>query len=209
MSSSLWLLLFNRELCWIWPRNQWVQLDHDQKCHITSERILGVSQTFLSLYTLNSTQEWRAEIWVIFRRRILNITGSMEEFGSLQWELVLCLLLSWIICYFCIWKGVKSTGKVGLSFAVCLDANLHLPVWLWKSAGSEKGRFWCKWQEFCPISVYAVYTGKLKCGFAAIIYNSVFIFPTVLPGRLFILPPLFHIWCCWCCLFVDSLYLVP
>lgn len=68
-------------------------------------------------YSLNSTEECRTEIWVIFRRRILKITGSIEEFGSMQWELALCLLLSWIICYFCIWKGVKSTGKVGQSFA--------------------------------------------------------------------------------------------
>uniref|UniRef100_A0A8C9W099 Transporter n=1 Tax=Scleropages formosus TaxID=113540 RepID=A0A8C9W099_SCLFO len=32
--------------------------------------------------------------------------------GSLRWELALCLLLAWFICYFCIWKGPKSTGKV-------------------------------------------------------------------------------------------------
>uniref|UniRef100_A0A3Q1EVH4 Transporter n=1 Tax=Acanthochromis polyacanthus TaxID=80966 RepID=A0A3Q1EVH4_9TELE len=46
------------------------------------------------------------------RRRVLNISGGIEEMGSLRWELALCLLLSWVICYFCIWKGIKSTGKV-------------------------------------------------------------------------------------------------
>ncbi|XP_017276825.1 sodium- and chloride-dependent betaine transporter isoform X4 [Kryptolebias marmoratus] len=45
------------------------------------------------------------------RRRVLNISGGIDEVGSLRWELVLCLLLSWVICYFCIWKGIKSTGK--------------------------------------------------------------------------------------------------
>uniref|UniRef100_A0A8C1KUB1 Transporter n=1 Tax=Cyprinus carpio TaxID=7962 RepID=A0A8C1KUB1_CYPCA len=49
---------------------------------------------------------------VFCRRRVLNITGSVNELGSLRWELALCLLLAWIICYFCVWKGVKSTGKV-------------------------------------------------------------------------------------------------
>uniref|UniRef100_A0A8C6WZZ2 Transporter n=1 Tax=Neogobius melanostomus TaxID=47308 RepID=A0A8C6WZZ2_9GOBI len=32
--------------------------------------------------------------------------------GGIRWELALCLLLSWVICYFCVWQGVKSTGKV-------------------------------------------------------------------------------------------------
>ncbi|KAM8903736.1 sodium- and chloride-dependent GABA transporter 2-like isoform 2-T2 [Spinachia spinachia] len=46
------------------------------------------------------------------RRRVLAISGGIEEMGSIRWDLVLCLIAMWVICYFCIWKGVKSTGKV-------------------------------------------------------------------------------------------------
>ncbi|GAA6090164.1 sodium- and chloride-dependent GABA transporter 2-like, partial [Tachysurus ichikawai] len=49
------------------------------------------------------------EFW---ERRVLNLTSSVHELGSVRWELAACLLLSWIICYFSVWKGVKSTGKV-------------------------------------------------------------------------------------------------
>uniref|UniRef100_A0A672Z1P4 Transporter n=1 Tax=Sphaeramia orbicularis TaxID=375764 RepID=A0A672Z1P4_9TELE len=56
----------------------------------------------------NATSPVR-EFW---ERRILNVTGNVEELGGMRWELVLCLLLSWVICYFCVWQGVKSTGKV-------------------------------------------------------------------------------------------------
>lgn len=47
-----------------------------------------------------------------FRRRVLSLTDSPNKLGTVRWELALCLLLSWILCYFCVWKGVKSTGKV-------------------------------------------------------------------------------------------------
>nr|DBA30325.1 TPA: hypothetical protein GDO54_006323 [Pyxicephalus adspersus] len=49
------------------------------------------------------------EFW---ERRTLGISEGIDHLGSIRWELALCLLLGWIICYFCIWKGVKSTGKV-------------------------------------------------------------------------------------------------
>ncbi|XP_061538185.1 sodium- and chloride-dependent GABA transporter 2-like [Phycodurus eques] len=49
------------------------------------------------------------EFW---ERRVLKISGGIEEIGSIRWEVLLCLLAMWVICYFCIWKGVKSTGKV-------------------------------------------------------------------------------------------------
>ncbi|XP_068187486.1 sodium- and chloride-dependent betaine transporter-like isoform X2 [Antennarius striatus] len=48
------------------------------------------------------------EFW---KHRVLKVSHGIEEMGSLRWELVLCLILSWVICYFCVWKGIKSTGK--------------------------------------------------------------------------------------------------
>ncbi|TNN44600.1 Sodium- and chloride-dependent betaine transporter [Liparis tanakae] len=32
--------------------------------------------------------------------------------GKVHWDLAGCLLLAWVICYFCIFKGIKWTGKV-------------------------------------------------------------------------------------------------
>ncbi|XP_027713150.1 sodium- and chloride-dependent betaine transporter [Vombatus ursinus] len=49
------------------------------------------------------------EFW---ERRVLGITMGIHDIGALRWELALCLLLAWIVCYFCIWKGIKTTGKV-------------------------------------------------------------------------------------------------
>ncbi|KAJ7380069.1 hypothetical protein OS493_010777 [Desmophyllum pertusum] len=49
------------------------------------------------------------EYW---ERRVLKISNGLDEPGTVNWDLALCLLLGWIICYLCVFKGVKSTGKV-------------------------------------------------------------------------------------------------
>uniref|UniRef100_A0A4W6EXF2 Solute carrier family 6 member 11 n=1 Tax=Lates calcarifer TaxID=8187 RepID=A0A4W6EXF2_LATCA len=49
------------------------------------------------------------EFW---ERRVLKISDGIEHMGGMRWELAMCLALAWFICYFCIWKGPKSTGKV-------------------------------------------------------------------------------------------------
>uniref|UniRef100_A0A3Q3W523 Transporter n=1 Tax=Mola mola TaxID=94237 RepID=A0A3Q3W523_MOLML len=42
----------------------------------------------------------------------LHMHDSHCETGNIRWELCLILLLAWILIYLCIFKGVKSTGKV-------------------------------------------------------------------------------------------------
>ncbi|XP_028823031.1 sodium- and chloride-dependent GABA transporter 2-like isoform X2 [Denticeps clupeoides] len=90
---------FSSELPWASCRNSWNTefcLEFDLKA------------TFNRTFPENSTSPVK-EFW---ERRVLNITGNVEDLGRVRWELVLCLFLAWVICYFCVWKGVKSTGKV-------------------------------------------------------------------------------------------------
>ncbi|XP_055347803.1 sodium- and chloride-dependent taurine transporter-like [Paramacrobiotus metropolitanus] len=50
-----------------------------------------------------------AEFW---RNRVLQLSTGIDDVGTVVWELALCLLLSWILCYFIIWKGTQSSSKV-------------------------------------------------------------------------------------------------
>lgn len=43
---------------------------------------------------------------------MLRLSGGLHEPGVISYELVLCLIVTWVMVYFCMWKGVKSTGKV-------------------------------------------------------------------------------------------------
>uniref|UniRef100_A0AAY4CJC5 Transporter n=2 Tax=Denticeps clupeoides TaxID=299321 RepID=A0AAY4CJC5_9TELE len=47
-----------------------------------------------------------------FDYKLLDMTKGIEEAGGIRWELFGLLVLAWAIVYLCIFKGVKSTGKV-------------------------------------------------------------------------------------------------
>uniref|UniRef100_A0A673XK22 Transporter n=1 Tax=Salmo trutta TaxID=8032 RepID=A0A673XK22_SALTR len=89
------------------------------------------------------------EFW---ERRVLRISSGIDNIGSLNWDLVLCLAIAWILVYFCIWKGVKSTGKVvyftatfpyimlsfiGIKFYLYPDLGRLSDPQVWMDAGTQ------------------------------------------------------------------------
>ncbi|XP_041820367.1 sodium- and chloride-dependent GABA transporter 2-like [Chelmon rostratus] len=91
---------FSWDLAWSSCNNTW----NTENCVEFQRRNTSINQTI----NLNSTSPV-IEFW---ERRALRISPGIDHMGSLNWDLALCLFIAWVMCYFCIWKGVKSTGKV-------------------------------------------------------------------------------------------------
>uniref|UniRef100_A0A672YZV7 Transporter n=1 Tax=Sphaeramia orbicularis TaxID=375764 RepID=A0A672YZV7_9TELE len=61
---------------------------------------------------VQAAEGMRSPVIEFWERKVLRLSGGLHEPGEISYEMVLCLIATWIIVYFCMWKGVKSTGKV-------------------------------------------------------------------------------------------------
>uniref|UniRef100_A0A668AW81 Transporter n=1 Tax=Myripristis murdjan TaxID=586833 RepID=A0A668AW81_9TELE len=99
---------FNASLPWATCNNTW---NTDRCVELTSPN-------WTSEHNANWTGNWthetvtKSSVSEFWERRVLGMSAGLEEVGKVRWELVLCLLASWIGLYFCIWKGIRTTGKV-------------------------------------------------------------------------------------------------
>ncbi|XP_060946447.1 sodium- and chloride-dependent GABA transporter 2-like [Limanda limanda] len=108
-----WALLyliycFRATLPWATCNNPW---NTDGCVDLTSANWTAVHSGNLPVNwtSENLTKSSASEFW---ERGVLSMSGGIDEVGTVKWELLLCLLACWVACYFCIWKGVRSTGKV-------------------------------------------------------------------------------------------------
>ena len=47
-----------------------------------------------------------------FINDVLQESGGLENMGTVQWKLLLSLLLAWVLVFLCLVRGIKSSGKV-------------------------------------------------------------------------------------------------
>ncbi|XP_074641090.1 sodium- and chloride-dependent GABA transporter ine-like [Tubulanus polymorphus] len=109
---------FRSVLPWATCNNEW----NTDKCWANSQQnghpISGnVTVSSSANTTFNMTYPIRPNGSVspseeFFNRRVLAVSEGLEFPGEIRWELLLLLILCWILVYFCLWKGVRSSGKV-------------------------------------------------------------------------------------------------
>ncbi|MFT5171460.1 MAG: NSS family neurotransmitter:Na+ symporter [Candidatus Marinamargulisbacteria bacterium] len=82
----------------------------------------SVVMAWTILYTkFSPTLAWGDDTKGFFFGKVLNLSSGVNEIGQLVWPVVIALILSWILIYFCIWKGVVSVGKV-------VSVTMPLPI---------------------------------------------------------------------------------
>lgn len=109
-----------RPVCTQWPHMQYEKQDANQ--HVNFHCCSCACSLQRSLFQSTLTDNVHFPVFFscacvsvclvcILSNRVLRVTND-DLLGLPHKDLTVCLLLVWIICYFCIWKGVKSTGKV-------------------------------------------------------------------------------------------------
>ncbi|XP_056913020.1 sodium- and chloride-dependent GABA transporter 3-like [Takifugu flavidus] len=100
---------FRSELPWATCGNAW-NTDNCRDVWDFDAANQTANETRILDPTSAATQFWE--------RRLLGLSGGVEELGSVRSELALCLLLCWLFCFFSIRKGVRSMGKVAYLTAI-------------------------------------------------------------------------------------------
>uniref|UniRef100_A0A8C7ZW78 Solute carrier family 6 member 8 n=1 Tax=Oryzias sinensis TaxID=183150 RepID=A0A8C7ZW78_9TELE len=105
---------FSSTLPWSTCDNEWntpscIEIFHHQDCKNGSLANTTVGNSNMTCADLADARSPIIEFW---EHKVLNISSGLDEPGKLNWELMLCLMAVWVLVYFCVWKGVKSTGKI-------------------------------------------------------------------------------------------------
>ncbi|CAH0394317.1 unnamed protein product [Bemisia tabaci] len=97
-----------RELNIMWERDTDLSLMGENTSY-------GFRISNFSAFDSNSTEiQLNSAAAEYFNRVILEMQHSegLHDLGSVKWDMAICLLIVYLICYFSLWKGISTSGKV-------------------------------------------------------------------------------------------------
>ncbi|KAF8569556.1 hypothetical protein P879_06633, partial [Paragonimus westermani] len=102
---------------------QWWNTDACRESYLTNttsmSNITGIklNESFSSEGQISHTGNRSALLLVdaateFWERNVLGLSNGIEHMGTVRWQMALCLLLAWLIIFLCIFRGIKTSGKV-------------------------------------------------------------------------------------------------
>ncbi|TPP61030.1 Transporter, partial [Fasciola gigantica] len=100
---------FNKQLPWMFCGNEW----NTPSCtdtHLTMNETKFNSSFSVVITRVNVT----FPVEEFFNNRVLGraVDTNVENLGQIQWPVLLCFCAVMVICYFSLWKGIHTSGKV-------------------------------------------------------------------------------------------------
>ncbi|KAL9914605.1 sodium-dependent dopamine transporter [Glossina fuscipes fuscipes] len=119
---------FTNNLPWISCTNFWntkdckpfeVQSASDSITISNYSESFLINETYRIMSAINSsgstgTERFQSAASEYFNRFILELNQSegIHDLGAIKWDMAVCLLIVYLICYFSLWKGISTSGKV-------------------------------------------------------------------------------------------------
>ncbi|XP_067652193.1 sodium- and chloride-dependent glycine transporter 2-like [Haliotis asinina] len=135
-----------------------INLSHANSTYLDDERLL-----YSSWRKANVTLTASEEFW---QYGALRVSSGIDKLGSVQGDLLLCNLASWVVVFFCLMKGVKSVGKV--VYVTALIPYILLTVLLIRSCmmpGAGEGIVYFLRPDFSRLASVQVWLEALLQGF--------------------------------------------
>ncbi|XP_046544144.1 sodium- and chloride-dependent glycine transporter 1-like [Haliotis rubra] len=135
-----------------------ISVSQANSTHLDDERL-----QYSSWRKANVTLTASEEFW---QYGTLRVSSGINKFGSVQGDLLLCNLASWVVVFFCLMKGVKSMGKV--VYVTALIPYILLTVLLIRSCmmpGAGEGIVYFLRPDFSRLASVQVWLETLLQGF--------------------------------------------
>ncbi|XP_070552981.1 sodium- and chloride-dependent glycine transporter 1-like [Ptychodera flava] len=190
--SSMVAIYYNVVMCWAvyytfasfaaLPGLPWVGCNNEWNTETCYDDRDNSSVTRPNATNLTSASE------EYFTIRVLKQSSGIEETGVIVWELALCLLLSWIMAFLILFKGVKSLGKV-VYFTATFPYVVLLIVFIrgiTLPGASDGIRFYIypEWERLQSANVWIDAAAQIFFSLSAAsnkFHNHVYVDPMVIP----------------------------